>query len=94
MRDRRAPQLDPADEVDAGDPFPERTLGGGVEPGDVRDSDLVPCAALVPFGLEAVDRVAARRAVDLEDRSVLGHRTGRGSPRRRVVRRAIGRRSG
>ena len=72
MRDRRPEGLDAADEVDAGDPFPEGALGGGVEAGDLEDVHLVAWATLVPFGLEAIDRVAARNAIDLEHDPVLG----------------------
>ena len=71
MRHGRPGGLDAADEVDAGDPFPEGPLGGGVEPGDLEDVDLVARTALVPFGVQAVDRIAAWNAVDLEHDPVL-----------------------
>src|SRR4051794_36219052 len=71
MGDRRPEGLDAADEVDGRDPLPEGALGRRVEAGDLEDVDLVAWATLVPFGLQAVDRVAARDAVDLEHDPVL-----------------------
>src|SRR5690348_1378164 len=71
MRDRRPPRLDPADEVDAGDPLPERSFRGGIESLDLEDIELVSRAALVPFGLKSVDRVPTRNAVDLENEPIL-----------------------
>ena len=94
MRDGRPPGLDAADEVDAGDPFPEGALGGGVEAGDLEDIHLVASGRARPIrasGGRSRSRAERHRP---RARSGTWFRTGPAGRHRPAARRAIARRSG
>ena len=71
MRHRPTPTGDRAHEVQREQPLPQRLLGGGVDAEHLHDVDRLRGPGLPPALLEPVDRVAARLAVDLDERAVL-----------------------